>query len=70
MTQQQRVNLDSELKKFKTFTDLHRYAFENDIYFDNDEWQEYSKKFKQILKNRKQVNFNFDNLILPESFLN
>lgn len=70
MTQQQRINLDNQLSNFKSFTDLHRYAFEHDIYFDNTEWQEYSEKFKKILKNREITEFNFDNLILPESFVN
>ena len=49
--------------------EFHRYAYKHDIYFDNDEWEEYSSKLKRILEN-KTNQFNFDNLILPESFNN
>jgi hypothetical protein len=69
MTSQQKKDLDEQLKNFKSFMEFHRYAYKHDIYFDNAEWEEYSNKLKRILEN-KTNQFNFDNLILPESFKN
>jgi hypothetical protein len=69
MTSQQRKNLDENLKNFKSFMEFHRYAYKHDIYFNNEEWEEYKHKLKKIIEN-KTSNFNFDNLILPDTFSN
>ena len=67
MTGEQRTKLDSKIKEFKSFGEFHEFAYEHDIYFDIDEWEEYSEKMINILENNKTnvVNVNLDNLILP-----
>ena len=47
--------------------EFHIYAYKHDICFDNEEWEEYKNKLKKIIEN-KTNNFNFDNLILPDTF--
>jgi len=67
MTSQQKKDLDEKLKNFKSFMEFHIYAYKHDICFDNEEWEEYKNKLKKIIEN-KTNNFNFDNLILPDTF--
>tara|TARA_B100000676_G_C17882199_1_gene734539 strand:- start:53 stop:280 length:228 start_codon:yes stop_codon:yes gene_type:complete len=70
MTDEQRTKLDSKMHEFDSFNDFHDFAYENDIYFDIDEWEEYSDKMKKIISdgNTAVVDVNLDNLILPKSF--
>lgn len=67
MTEQQKINLDKKLKEFNSFMEFHSYAYENDIIFDNDEWQEYSNKLKELLYEKKNAPIYIDTtgLILP-----
>jgi hypothetical protein len=67
MTHDQKNKLDSKLHEFDSFTDFHEFAYENDIYFDIDEWEEYSDKMKKMLddKNANVIEVDLGNLIVP-----
>ena len=67
MTPSQKHELDDKMEEFDSFNDFHSYAYENDIYFDIDEWEEYSDKMKEILNEKKESSIYIDTtgLILP-----
>ena len=67
MTREQKNKLDNKMHEFDSFKDFHSYAYENGIYFDIDEWQEYSDRMKKILneKNESSIYINTTGLILP-----
>jgi len=67
MTSEQRQNLDKKILEFDSFMEFHSYAYEHDIIFDNEEWQEYSTKLKTLLEKKESniIKVNLDNLILP-----
>lgn len=66
MTHDQKNKLDSKLHEFSSFIDFHKYAFENDILFDMEEWEEYSGKMKKMLHHNRSfvVEVDFENLIV------
>ena len=67
MTHEQKNRLDNKMHEFDSFGDFHAYAYENDIYFDIDEWNEYSSKMKRILDKKETFSIYIDTtgLILP-----
>ena len=67
MTDYQKRILDKKLKEFNSFMDFHKFAYENDIIFNCDEWNYFRDKMKKILseKDTHIINVNLDNLILP-----
>ena len=67
MTSEQRYNLDKKMSDFKSFVEFHSYAYENNIIFDNEEWEEYSNKMKILLHEKKNAPIYIDTtgLILP-----
>ena len=67
MTSEQRTNLDNEIQEFESFNDFHEFAYEHNIIFDSDEWEEYSNKMKKILNEKKDSSIYIDTtgLILP-----
>ena len=69
MTSEQKQNLDKKITQFKSFMDFHKFAYDNNIIFDNEEWEEYSSKLKKILDKNQRENIYIDTtgLILPNS---
>ena len=67
MTSEQKQNLDKKILEFNSFTEFHSYAYENDIVFDNEEWEEYRDKMKKMLHDNKSnvIEVDFENLIVP-----
>ena len=67
MTSEQRYNLDKKMLDFESFVEFHSYAYENNIIFDNEEWEEYSNKMKKLLREKKNAPIYIDTtgLILP-----
>ena len=69
MTSEQKRNLDKKISEFESFVEFHSYAYENDIIFDNEEWEEYSNKMKKILDEKQDSSIYIDTtgLILPQT---
>jgi hypothetical protein len=67
MTDAEKWLIENELKKFKSFYDLHKFAYKKNILFDADEWEEISNKLKRLLKENKNNSIYIDTtgLILP-----
>lgn len=72
MTSEQKQNLDKKILEFESFVDFHSYAYENNIVFDNEEWEEYRDKFFEILISKRfksyeesLVTTDLGGLILP-----
>jgi len=67
MTSEQRYNLDKKISEFESFVEFHSYAYENNIIFDNEEWEEYSNKMKKLLREKENAPIYIDTtgLILP-----
>ncbi len=67
MTPEQKQNLDRKIAEFDSFMEFHSYAYDNDILFDNEEWEEYSEKMKKILDKKIDSSIYIDTtgLILP-----
>ena len=58
MTIYQKRILDKKLKEFNSFMDFfHKFAYENDIIFDCDEWNYFRDKMKKIFI-RKRYSYN------------
>tara|TARA_B100001093_G_scaffold515223_1_gene591067 strand:- start:696 stop:902 length:207 start_codon:yes stop_codon:yes gene_type:complete len=66
MTSEQKQNLDKKILEFNSFREFHSYAYENDIVFDNEEWEEYRDKMKKMLSDNKSnvIEVDFENLIV------
>lgn len=69
MTFEQKEQLEKKLKDFNSFKEFHSYAYKHNIIFDNDEWQDYSNKMKNILREKENSCIYIDTtgLILPNT---
>jgi 16S rRNA G527 N7-methylase RsmG len=69
MTNADRHLLDSNLKKFDSFIELHKFLFLRNIELTHEEWEEYRDKFLRVVKLRdcieKTIEVDLKNIIMP-----
>ena len=66
MTPEQKHKLDKKLSEFSSFQEFHSYAYDNNIIFENEEWELYRDILLRKLDSEKNIiKIDTTGLILP-----